>query len=169
MEEAIETERLSLVPFTHELTTAAMSDRVALARALAVELPSDWPAPEFGGILSVLAQVAREDATRAGLTRLIVHRADRVLIGDIGFMEPPDRKGTVEIGYSLIERYRRQGLATEAARGLIAWAVARRGVRRVVARCLDDNLPSIRLLEGIGMRRTGAKERTLHWELVCAG
>src|SRR3954467_14088785 len=111
MEEAIETERLSLVPFTHELTTAAMSDRVALARALAVRLPSAWPAPDFGGILSVLAQVAREDATRAGLTRLIVHRADRVLIGDIGFMEPPDRKGTVEIGYSLIERYRRQGLA----------------------------------------------------------
>jgi ribosomal-protein-alanine N-acetyltransferase len=167
MGDAIETPRLRLVPFTYELAEAAMGDRARLAARLGVAVPAEWPAPEFGGILALLAQAAREDATRSGLTRLVVHRQERALIGDVGFKAPPDAAGVVEIGYSINERYRRRGLASEAAAALIDWGRRRRGVRRVLAECLDDNVASRRVLERLGMVPAGRDGRMLRWELPC--
>lgn len=82
---------------------------------------------------------------------LVVHRDDRVVIGDAGFMGPPDASGSVELGYSIVPAYRRQGYAVEAARALLEWALARPDVTRVGAECFPDNAASIRVLEKIGM------------------
>jgi ribosomal-protein-alanine N-acetyltransferase len=35
----------------------------------------------------------------------------------------------------------------------------------IIAECLDSNLPSIRVLEKVGMNRTGQIDEMIYWEL----
>lgn len=59
--------------------------------------------------------------------------------GVIGYIVHPERAG--------------QGVAGDLARGLLAAAFGRLGLRRVTASCNADNLASVRVLEKAGMRR----------------
>jgi ribosomal-protein-alanine N-acetyltransferase len=76
---------------------------------------------------------------------LVVRREDGIVIGEIGFVGPPQR-GAVMIGYAIVPSARRQGYATEAIEAVTAWAMAQPGVEEVRAQTLPDNEPSIRAL-----------------------
>jgi RimJ/RimL family protein N-acetyltransferase len=39
-------------------------------------------------------------------------------------------------------------------------------IRRITAKCLDDNAGSLRVLEKLGMQRMGRAGETLHFELL---
>ena len=97
--------------------------------------------------------------------RLLIHGEKRVLIGDAGFHGPPDGKGAVEIGYSIVPEYRGRGFAFEAAQALVAHALAHPRVRRVTARCLHDNYPSLKVLQKLGMRQVGRAGEALRFEV----
>ncbi|GII80580.1 N-acetyltransferase [Sphaerisporangium rufum] len=58
-----------------------------------------------------------------------------------------------ELGYIFDPAYGGHGYATEAVTAMVAYAFDRLGVRRITAGCFADNLPSVRLLEKVGMRR----------------
>ena len=163
----LHTERLTLVALTPELARLALDDRDELAERLGVRVPPVWPGAAFAGMLPFLARGSEEDSCGyAPLpTRLVLHREDEVLVGETGFHGPPDRSGTVEVGYSVIPDYRGEGIALEATRELLRDAVLRVGVRRVVAECEPDNLPSVRVLERLGMRRRGSAGERLGFEL----
>jgi RimJ/RimL family protein N-acetyltransferase len=68
-----------------------------------------------------------------------------------------------ELGWVLDPAHTRQGYATEAIRGLLAYCFTELGVRRVVANCFLANDTSWRLMERVGMRREGhAVAESLH-------
>lgn len=154
----LQTERLILTPFTLERVWASLLDRAELARLLRARVPDEWPLPDVQEILSLVLQSRQQDPASARWSALLIHRADRVLIGDIGFKGDPDASGTVEIGYGVVPAYRRQGYTTEAARAMITWAFSQPGVTQVAADCLPDNIGSIRVLEKLGLRRTGTRD-----------
>ena len=143
--EDLRTERLTLVALAPELARAAMEDRASLERMLGAHVPEAWPGAEP--------------------TRLIVHTADGVLIGETGFHGPPDGSGTVEVGYSIVPNYRGRGFASEATRVLIERAFERSGIRRITAKCLNDNVASLKILEKLGMRHVSSAGETLRFEL----
>ena len=98
---------------------------------------------------------------------------DGVVIGDLmlRFADPwaqaevrEDAAGTqVEIGYVLDPAYAGQGYATEAVREELRICFEELGVRRVIAQCFADNVPSWRLMERVGMRREQhTKQDSLH-------
>ena len=68
------------------------------------------------------------------------------------FMPQP---GTVGLGYWVLERARRRGLASRAAGMLVRWALSDAGMERVEALVEPDNLASQRVLERAGLRREG--------------
>jgi RimJ/RimL family protein N-acetyltransferase len=74
------------------------------------------------------------------------------LIGDIGVCVRTDPELHAEIGFTLAAAAQGNGLATEAVRALTQWLFASTTVNRVTAITDARNLPSIRLLERIGMR-----------------
>lgn len=76
------------------------------------------------------------------------------LIGAGGFKGPP-RDGCVEIGYSVLEEFQGQGLATEAAGGLVRWALSQPRVHTVCAHTLPTLTASIRVLEKNGFVQSG--------------
>jgi RimJ/RimL family protein N-acetyltransferase len=59
----------------------------------------------------------------------------------------------VEIGWRLDRTYWGRGYATEAARAALADGFTRGGLKEVVSFTIPINLPSIRVMEKIGMRR----------------
>jgi RimJ/RimL family protein N-acetyltransferase len=58
-----------------------------------------------------------------------------------------------ELGYVFDPAYGGRGYAIEAVTAMVAYAFDRLGVRRLTAACYADNLPSVRILEKLGMRR----------------
>lgn len=165
--ERLRTERLDLVVLTPELARLALNDREELGRRLGARVPPVWPGAAFAGMLPFLANGFEE---RSGSsppipTRLVLHREDAVLVGETGFHGPPDRTGTVEVGYSVVPDYRGRGIALEATRLLLRDAILRAGVRRIVAECEPDNIASIRVLESLGLRRRERVGERFRYEL----
>jgi RimJ/RimL family protein N-acetyltransferase len=85
---------------------------------------------------------------------LVVRRADRRIIGDIGTHGPPGREGCVEIGYALAPSAQGQGIGTAAVAALVSRLAAMPGIRRLTAVTGADNTASRRLLERLGFRLT---------------
>jgi ribosomal-protein-alanine N-acetyltransferase len=128
-------------------------------------VPDEWPNPDLAEVLPLFEARRAQDPATADWAYLIVHKADRLLIGDIGFKGLPDEHGTVEIGYGIIPTYRLHGYATEAARALIAWASNQPSVRRITAECEATNAASMRVLQKLGMSQSSRHGSILQWEL----
>jgi RimJ/RimL family protein N-acetyltransferase len=153
----IETQRLTLIPCSLEHIEAFLRHPDTLAAQLKVTIPADFPV--FPGGFAYWAERLRANPTPPGWNEwLYVDRASRIVIGDGGFKGPPNDEGAVEIGYALLAAYRGQGLATEAAAGLIAWAFGHPEVSAVLAETLAEGHGSIRVLTKLGMQAVGASE-----------
>ena len=126
----------------------------ASARALAAGINHNedpWAAGyPLGSTLLCAELTAAAAAQRAPLwefgTYQIIRRADGYVIGDVGFMGPPDDTGAVLLGCAITEDARGQGYATEVIRALAEWALGQPAVGEVQAETLPDNEPSIRAL-----------------------
>lgn len=163
--QALETQRLKLIPFTLELKKAALTDRARLTEMLGVAIPDAWPGADMLEALPHFIEVIKQDPAGLVWDGIIIHKADLVAIGGIGFHGPPDGAGMVEIGYNIIPAYEGHGYATEMARRVIDWAFHTSGIQMITAECLDDNIGSIRVLEKVGMRRLAPEGNMLRWEL----
>jgi RimJ/RimL family protein N-acetyltransferase len=160
---AIVTPRLALIPAGLDVLRADLAGRPALADALRVMVPDDWPPDLYdaNAIHWTIRALERDPRTANWLTHYFALRSTTgsgtpLLVGAGGFKGLPDDTGTVEIGYSIVTSQRRQGLATEAALGFLARAFAEPAVSRVIAETLPDLVASIGVMEKIGMRLIGA-------------
>lgn len=151
----VSTVRLDLQPLAPPLVAALVSHNLDRARTLA-----DFPIEDdtFEGDEHVLglrhAQLTADPTEEPWLYRVAVLRETGGVVGRIGFHAPPDSAGAVEIGYSVAPAYRRQGLATEMATGLIRWG-AEQGAATCVASVRPDNTASLAIIRRLGFERTG--------------
>lgn len=161
---------LDLLPATYEALDAAIAGDEALARHLGLPVAEGWTAfpealPHLRG-----ATVPGEPAPRWGSTFFVLDEP-RTLVGIGGFKGAPSSEGIVEIGYAIAPSFRRRGLATEAARKLVASAFEDASVRAVDAQTLGETNPSTRVLERVGFRRIAELADPelgplWHWRLV---
>ncbi|MBA3944750.1 MAG: GNAT family N-acetyltransferase [Herpetosiphonaceae bacterium] len=154
------TARMRLVPATVELAQAEIEDRAALATLLQASIPVSWPPEMLADALPFFLRQLEASPHHVGwITWYGVLRDSGsepdTLVASSGFMGPP-QDGTVEIGYSVLPEYQRQGLATEMVEGLVGWALAHAAVRRVVAEIHSDNTPSLQLVCKLGFAEIGA-------------
>lgn len=162
----LETKRLRMVSWNHELVLAAIEDTSRLSQLLGLEIPNDFPSePVRDFVLPFTLKELDRDPSIGQWSGMIVHVSDAILIGSMGFKSPPDELGNVEIGYDIIPKYQGHGYATEMAQALIEWAFHQPNVCRVTAECLISNTPSVRVLEKIGMERLSQTEDMIYWEI----
>jgi ribosomal-protein-alanine N-acetyltransferase len=108
----------------------------------------------FDGMLEHALAALENGVEPRWSTHLFVHRVDRAVVGIGGFTGAP-QQGAVEIGYSVAPGYRGAGLATAAARRLVARAEQSGDVRLVVAHTLPAPGPSTAILHRLGFVRVG--------------
>jgi len=158
---SIRTQRLRLHPATVALARADLAGREELARALAVEVPEEWPPELFdrAAIEHSLAQLVRGGAAAEWAFYYMVREdlgpAGPVAAGIVGYKGPPAPDGSVEVGYSVLAGHRRLGLASEAVAALVDRAFEHAEVVRVQAETLPSLLPSMQVLEKCGFHPVG--------------
>jgi RimJ/RimL family protein N-acetyltransferase len=65
--------------------------------------------------------------------------------------DQPDDPSVADLGYRIMRRYWRQGLATEASRALLRHAFLTVGIRRVIAQTMAVNAASRGVMTAVGM------------------
>jgi RimJ/RimL family protein N-acetyltransferase len=82
-------------------------------------------------------------------------------VGWVG-LQPLEQTGEIEVGYAFGKPAWGLGLATESARAVIEWGFAERGLDRIVAVATPENAASRRVMDKLGMRYEGIKNRYGH-------
>ena len=149
----IHTERLWLVPLADEHLD------------LEVELDADPEVLRFiAGRARTREEVARSHAERMALARKVpglgfwiaFTRAGGEFVG-LMMLPPahgpdqPDDPTVADLGYRLLRRWWRQGLATEASLALLSHGFETVGVRRVIAQTMAVNAASRGVMSAVGM------------------
>lgn len=75
------------------------------------------------------------------------------LIGLLSFNTISSRFRAVEIGWMFHTAHRGRGYASEAAHAVMNYSFSTLGLHRIIATCDPRNVPSVRIMEKLGMRR----------------
>jgi RimJ/RimL family protein N-acetyltransferase len=148
---------VTIVAATEASLDAEDRGAVALAESLGLKPPTSWP-PEHNdartrdwmrGLLR-----ANPDDPGCGAWYVV---ADGRPIGTCGYKGPPDDKGDVEIGYSVIETEQRRGYGAAAVALLVRRAFRDPRVRSVSAETLPSLIASQKVLSRNGFILTGSR------------
>lgn len=154
--ETQQTRRLDLFIMTTAFLEASLAgDLAAAGRLIAASVPADWlEARDFMALRT--RQIADNADFEPWGPRALVLRSEQRMVGHAGFHTPPGADylaeyapGGVEMGYTVFERDRGRGYATEAVAGLMAWA-RERGVTSFVLSIAPTNEPSLAVARRLG-------------------
>ena len=154
----ISTDRLDLPPLSADAVQALIdgdAERLTALTGAVFPLPLRAPPLTEDALPFFRDRLREEPAIAPWWVRLIVRRETGEAVGSAGLTGGPDAEGTVVAGYAVYEEFQGHGYATEAVRGLVAWALAQPGVARVRATIPPGNAPSRRVAEKAGMRLVG--------------
>lgn len=79
----------------------------------------------------------------------------------VGMIEIRISDFKAHVGYIIARRWWGRGLAAEALRPVVGWAISQPGIYRVWAVCDVANAASARVLEKVGMEREGVLRRNM--------
>lgn len=155
----VESKRMVLVAANAELVRADLESPEALEQMLNASVPESWPPDLYDRDAMEHALRMLEDSTAPGWSfwyLLLRNQEQPQLVGICGFKGRPDRAGSTEISYSIIDKFRNQGLASEAVERLVRWAFSHQTVQEVSAETLPHLQSSIRVMKKNGFEFTGA-------------
>jgi len=170
----IESERLRMIPLTHELLQLLHTGRAAMEQALGLA-QSCWQVDEFYQKEIDDAMVnfwlpktlANPDNFTWYTDWELVLKSTNTAIGGMGFNGEPNEQGEAEVGYMIEKGHQNKGFATEALQLLSSWALSQERVKSVVVHTYNHNLPSVRILEKSGFELFNtAEDGLLSFRLV---
>lgn len=157
----LETPRLFLIhPPLEVMKTRLVKDHFTAFIAdlnLEVTFPPEYPGDALGFFESWVVWVEANGHPINQAGGCVIHKLERLAIGQIGFKGQPDTDGSVEIGYGLNATHHNLGYGSEAVGAMVNWALGSGFARRVSAATLMTNLASNRLLEKLGFVRVGTR------------
>lgn len=77
----------------------------------------------------------------------------------------PNENGEVIVGYAIEEKYRRNGYATEALKGLTEWFFENPKALCVIADTENTNIPSHKVLENVGAVKYKETDELTWWKI----
>jgi RimJ/RimL family protein N-acetyltransferase len=148
----LRTERIALVPLTDEHL------------GWEAELDSDPEVMRFlGGRASTREAVEASHARRMAAARKVDGLGFWIGLVDDEFVgwwtlqpahgpDQPDDPGVADLGYRLLRRHWRKGLASEGARELVRYGLDDVGLERIIAQTMTVNAGSRAVMERIGLK-----------------
>jgi ribosomal-protein-alanine N-acetyltransferase len=95
---------------------------------------------------------------------LVVDKASRSIVAELGFKGPPFGTGDVEIGYGTMPAMQQKGYMTEAVGGILKWAAQRPDINHVLAETHSINSASIRVVQKNGFVQYDKRGDMLWWK-----
>jgi RimJ/RimL family protein N-acetyltransferase len=172
MTSLLRTPRLELVPITVPMVEAVMRERREDAEELVqARMPVRWPNHELieRAFTASLDAIRGNPAVRLWGDRVMVVRppdGEARVVGSVVFHGEPLDDGVAEIAYGVEEASQGQGYATEAVGACVAWALGHPHVRAVQAATFSWHVPSLRVIEKVGMVHVGTRDHETLGELV---
>ncbi|MET0480788.1 MAG: GNAT family N-acetyltransferase [Mycetocola sp.] len=151
----ISSDDLVLVPIgAAGLRALAAGDLTAASRITGFDLPEEY--------LSALwlwqlrhEQLQSTPSDEPWVAWIVARADDRRVVGRSGFHAGPDADGMVELSYTVLPEFRRQGYATAVLRALVRYAEDHEGVRILRATISPDNAASLATLAAFPFRHVG--------------
>lgn len=165
---ALETARLRLVPITLEAIEAVLDHDKRRAEAIVgARFPRAWPNAQLLDVGFPYSRAAIRAApdTRLWGDSLVLLRDEPVVVGSVVFHGHP-ADGVAEVGYSIEEHSRGRGLAKEATRACVEWALGQTGVAAVQATTFPWHVASLGVIRSVGMTQIGSREHDSLGELL---
>jgi ribosomal-protein-alanine N-acetyltransferase len=100
-----------------------------------------------------------------GTLWVLIHKRDKVIIGDISFKGAPSDRGLVEVGYGITGDYRNKGYMTEALHTFTTWAFQQPEVKIILAETDKSNLASQKTLLKNNFSAFAETELNYWWRL----
>lgn len=156
---AIDTDRLQLIPASIAHLEAELESTRSLADRLGASVPASWPPGEYdrGAIEFFRDRMLADPESVGWYGWYAIDRANSIVVGAAGYLGPPNDRGCVEIGYSIAPEFTSRGFATEIVRALVTHALAGELVWRVIAHTHRENEASSKVLERCGFSLVPAR------------
>jgi [ribosomal protein S5]-alanine N-acetyltransferase len=149
----IESERLKMIPLTHELLQLLHTDRSAMEVSLCLNMSNPQIDPFYKNEIDdamvnfwLPKTLANPDAFIWYTNWEIILKSDNVSVGGMGFAGEPNDSGEAETGYMINQQHQNNGYATEALTLLTEWAFTHSNVKSIIVHTYEDNLPSNKML-----------------------
>ena len=165
---ALDTPRLRLIPITLEAIEAVLDrDKPRAEAIIGARFPLAWPNDvllDVGFPYSRAAIRAAPDVRLWGDSLVLLRDEPRV-VGSVVFHGRP-ADGVAEVGYSIEQQSRGNGLATEATRACVEWALTQAGIAAVHATTFPWHAASLGVIRNLGMEQIGTREHDTLGELL---
>ncbi|HEX4417853.1 MAG TPA: GNAT family N-acetyltransferase [Kofleriaceae bacterium] len=165
---ALETPRLRLIPVTLEALEAVLDrDKARAERIVGARFPSGWPDDPLldVGFPYSRAAIRAAPETRLWGDSLVLLRDEPRVVGSVVFHGQP-RAGIAEVGYSIEDGSRGNGLASEATRACVEWALAQPDVTAIQATTFPWHIASLGVIRNLGMQQIATREHDTLGELL---
>jgi RimJ/RimL family protein N-acetyltransferase len=165
---ALLTERLRLIPITLEAMEAVLDhDKPRAEQLVGARFPRGWPDDPLldVGFPYSRAAIRAAPETRLWGDSLVVLRDEPRVVGSVVFHGRPS-DGIAEVGYSIEDGSRGNGLATEATRACVEWALAEAGIAAVQATTFPWHVASLGVIRNLGMQQIATREHDTLGELL---
>jgi RimJ/RimL family protein N-acetyltransferase len=165
---ALLTERLRLIPITLEAIEAVLDhDKRRAEQLVGARFPRGWPDDPLldVGFPYSRSAIRASPETRLWGDSLLVLRDEPRVVGSVVFHGRPS-DGVAEIGYSIEEGSRGNGLATEATRACVDWALTQADIAAVHATTFPWHTASLGVIRNLGMCQIATREHDTLGELL---
>ena len=167
MNASIFTARLELRAGNREIYGIPFDDRDALARALGVNVPDNWPVEHYDAdpLVWSLQKLDEDPSSEPWLLRYFIELETNTLAG-FGGGGGLSNDGSWTIGYSVLPQFRRRGYASEALAALVEAAFEHPEVERIIGETYPELVASIGVMEknGFAFVGPGDGDRVIRYE-----
>jgi ribosomal-protein-alanine N-acetyltransferase len=165
----VETSRLLVIPLTQKELQLYLQagDQYEQAAGLACNGRTVVPAVHDMVIKFTLPKIAlaTDDHYLFHTFWIVVEKANRSIVAELGFKGIPNLKKEIEIGYGTMPLQQGKGFMTEAVGGMLKWAMARTDVDVVLAETDETNTASIRVLRNNRFIQFDKRGNMLWWQV----
>jgi RimJ/RimL family protein N-acetyltransferase len=168
----IQSQRLKMIPLTHEQLLLLKQDRRLLELSLGLTPSAMLIDPLYIKEIDDAFDSFWLPNTRSFPDKYlwytgweIVLKSTNTVIGGMGFAGYPNPDGEAEIGYMIDANQHNKGFATEALRLLSQWAFNHEFVQAIIVHTHADNLSSRRILDKCSFTLTDDEAGLLTYKL----
>jgi RimJ/RimL family protein N-acetyltransferase len=97
---------------------------------------------------------------------IVVEKAGRTVVAELGFKGEPNLLKEIEIGYGTMPLQQGKGYMTEAVGGMLNWAMARTDIHTILAETDETNTASIRVLRNNRFVQFDKRGNMIWWKVT---